>query len=185
MQSHDSLFESHEQEHDFVLATMYVLDELSHEEAIAFEQRLGTEQSLRELVAEAVAVTHAIASTPTLTVVETARPIISTWSATSQIWAVAASLLLVLSGSITVIWFQRAHHQSFDSQQNRLAEVWIEHSFTPDLPEESPWNASMELTHTESLNDDDSLLTEDLATPPRWMIQALAANSPESTETVQ
>jgi len=164
---------------DFVTATLYVLNDLPADEVDQFEQRLANEQSLRELVAQAVGVTQAIASD--VKQVQLATTNQGSPSSVVRMWALAASLLLVASASIAVVWNQSVTNMTAQKQSDsiRLAQAWVEESIAQTEQDSTDWEESLELMDTEQATED-SLLAEDLATPPSWMLQALTSTTPSS-----
>lgn len=175
----------------FYEAVRYLLDEMSPEESERFEEQLATDQSLRELLAEAVQLTQATyeAFVPHSVPTECASVASPERAALgNENWklglflSLAASLLIAVTGGLSFyltslpqevatpntisedVQLASAWVAQFESQQDELTDLWDEETLT--LP-------SLEVPLEE--NTDEALLAGAPAAPPAWMLKALAA----------
>lgn len=164
----------------FWQAFRYVADELTPEEALAFETRLANEQAAREAVAQAVELSHAVkAAVPEPQPVDTTHVVLA--SATHDRWmqpigwlaaGVAACLALVMT------W------QTFGpvKQQDRsklapLALAWAETQADSDEPADDEDADADSLSETIDLLAVAEMSDEDLeALAPSWMRAAVSLN---------
>ncbi|MBA2116383.1 hypothetical protein [Bremerella alba] len=164
-------------------AIRYLLDEMTEQEAELFEADLATDQSLRELLAEAVLLTgashHAIAShTVSMEPVEVASPIDAAPGNKLRLrvlLSLAACLMVFLAGGFAMVaWSGGGSHnaeRTVDSENSQLAAAWVEHieDDTDAMP--GQWE---ELPEDEDAFFD-QLLASTPENPPSWMLKALAA----------
>ncbi|PQO28286.1 hypothetical protein [Blastopirellula marina] len=181
----------------FYEAVCYLLDEMSPEQSERFEEQLATDQSLRELLAEAVQLTQATYETfvphsvPTehasVASPETAAPGNGNWQFGLTL-ALAASLLIALTGGLSFYLAsvnQEIASPGTISEDVQLASAWVNQleSQTDEIP--GLWDdellalPSLEVPLEE--NSDDPLLAGAPAAPPAWMLKALAAEQDETT----
>ena len=164
-------------------AMRYLLDEMSGDEVEQFEADLATDQSLRELLAEAVLLTEVTyqASVP-LTVsqepVELASP--GEMAPGNGLWlrvalSLAACLVIFVVGGVAVVssafTTMAPANANLDQADSQLAAVWVEHIEDDAEGLAEPW---AELPEGED-EFFDQLLVSTPDNPPSWMLKALAA----------
>ncbi|MBI1247667.1 hypothetical protein GC197_07430 [bacterium] len=180
----------------FFDAMRYVLDEMSADEADQFENQLAVDQSLRELVAEAVLLSQATYSshlpeTVPSEPVKAASIFDMALRNSSQIGYLAALALVLLVAALAGLPFYLGSNDSDQAsiteqqkQQGQVAAVWVENIESQSLElsglwEEIPLEEEMPLGTADSV---DQLLAENTVSPPAWMLKALAAQQ-EDDET--
>lgn len=175
----------------FFEAVRYLLDEMSPPEVERFEDELAVDQSLREILAEAVLVTHA-AYAAHLPLDESAeRPAEASphgaaprqdHSLFGMLLALAAMLLLAATGSF--LWVGLGGNPSDiagdDShEQVQLASAWVERLENQSQENTTLWDddllAASSLDVSSESDDDELLLEGSSVDPPAWMLKALAA----------
>lgn len=165
----------------FLEAMRYLLDEMTGEEVERFEADLATDQSLRELLAEAVLLTQAsyqayAPQTVTQEPVEVASPVgVAPGNGLRLriLLSLAAGLLIFLgSGLLFVISSgggSRQAQRRVDKDDAQLAAAWVEH--IENDTDAGQW--------TELPEDQDEFIDQLLVStpenPPSWMLKALAA----------
>ena len=180
----------------FFAAVRYLLDEMSPEESSLFEEQLATDQSLREILAEAVQLTqttyeafvphsvpteHASVASPSRVAPENGN------TKPRLLLALAASLLIAAVGGL---WLYQNNGQpnvalpSTTSEEVQLAAAWADH-FEAQSGETSPlWDDELLNLPTTDVsleeNSDDALLVSVPDTPPAWMLKALAVEQEDS-----
>lgn len=181
----------------FYEAVCYLLDEMSPEQSERFEEQLATDQSLRELLAEAVQLTQATYEVFVPHSVPAERASVaspSTAALGNGNWklglflSLAASLLIAVTGGL-VFHFTEINQDiaspNTSSEDVQLASAWVNQleSQTDEMP--GLWDdellalPSLEIPLEE--NSDEALLAGTPAAPPAWMLKALAAEQDETT----
>ncbi len=167
----------------FLEAMRYLLDEMTSEEAEQFEADLATDQSLRELLAEAMLLTQStyqayVPQTVSREPVEVASPEDRAPGNGLQLrvlLTLAAGLLIFMgSGLLFVISSgggPRQAQRNMDRNDIQLAAAWAEQIEDDTDAIEVPW---VELPEDEDPFFD-QLLVSTPENPPSWMIKALAA----------
>lgn len=167
----------------FMQAMRYLLDEMPTEEAEQFEADLATDQSLRELLAEAVLLTQAsyqasVPHTVSKEPIEVASPNDTAPGnvfSSRVLLSLAAGLLIFLTSAFALIAWSGGGSQiaerSVDSDDVQLAAVWVEHIEEDTDALAEPWE---ELPEDEDAFMD-QLLVSTPENPPSWMLKALAA----------
>lgn len=175
----------------FLEATRYLLDEMTTEEAEQFEAELATDQSLRELLAEAVLLTQAsyqayVPQTVSKESVEVASPIDAAPGngfSPRVLLSLAAGLLVVLASGVALIAWSGSGSQLADNSPNKedsqLAAVWVEHIDDNNDVLAEQW-AELPEEQDEFF---DQLLVSTPENPPSWMLKALAAQQETDSET--
>ncbi|PQO39098.1 hypothetical protein C5Y96_04350 [Blastopirellula marina] len=175
----------------FLEAMRYLLDEMSGEEAERFEADLATDQSLRELLAEAVLLTQAsyqayVPQTVSQEPVEVASPgnvAPGNGFRLRVLLSLAACLIVfVLSG---LVFVSNAYRTSYPAAANvdregiQLAAAWVENIEDDTDVLAEPWADLPE----EEDNFFEQLLVSTPENPPSWMLKALAAQQETESET--
>ncbi|MFN3148197.1 hypothetical protein [Bremerella sp.] len=175
----------------FLEATRYLLDEMTTEEAEQFEAELATDQSLRELLAEAVLLTQAsyqayVPQTVSKESVEVASPIDAAPGnglLLRVLLSLAACLIIfAVSGLAFVLSaFQTSYPAvaNVDKEDSQLAAVWVEHIDDNNDVLAEQW-AELPEEQDEFF---DQLLVSTPENPPSWMLKALAAQQETDSET--
>lgn len=180
----------------FFDAVRYLLDEMSPSEAEHFEEQLATDQSLRELLAEAVQLTQTTYAAHVPLTVPTEHASVAAASTTAPgngnlpigfFLALAASLLIAAVGSVTFYWNEANHDvavpspgseelhlasawaEQFESQSDELAELWEDDLLTFTSVDALPEE-----------NVEETFLAASPTPPPAWMLKALAAEQDDS-----
>ncbi|PQO47786.1 hypothetical protein [Blastopirellula marina] len=179
----------------FFEAVRYLLDEMTPVEVDRFEEALAIDQSLRELLAEAVLVTHATyaAHLPEneLPRVESAeRPAEASPPGAAPrredalprtLLALAAALLVAAAGGL---WMWGMGPATSDvandasNEQIHLASAWVERLEDQSQGNTTLWNDDLltaSPTDDSSESEEDALLVSPSTNPPAWMLKALAA----------
>lgn len=189
----------------FFEAVRYLLDEMNSEEAERFEDQLAVDQSLREILAEAVLVTHAtyaaqlspdgpaanepqpveLAKRPAAALPHGAAPR-SDHSLPGMLLALAAALFLAAAGGL---WLLGLGNNMSDvandasSEQIQLASAWVERLEDQSQENATLWDDDLLAASTMELSsetEDDTLLDDAPMDPPAWMLKALAAQQEDS-----
>lgn len=175
----------------FLEAMRYLLDEMSGEEAERFEASLATDQSLRELLAEAVLLTQAsyqayVPQTVSKEPVAVASPdnvAPGNGLLLRVLLSLAACLIVfVLSG---LVFVSSAYRTSYPAAANvdregiQLAAAWVENIEDDTDVLVEPW---AELPEEED-NFFEQLLVSTPENPPSWMLKALAAQQETESDT--
>lgn len=175
----------------FLEVTRYLLDEMTTEEAEQFEAELATDQSLRELLAEAVLLTQAsyqayVPQTVSKDSVEVGSPIDAAPGngfSPRVLLSLAAGLLVLLASGVALIAWSGSGSQVADNspekEDSQLAAAWVEHIEDNNDVLAEQW---AELPEDQ---DDffDQLLVSTPENPPSWMLKALAAQQETESET--
>ncbi|GAA4426800.1 hypothetical protein [Bremerella cremea] len=167
----------------FFKAVRYLLDEMSPTEAERFESQLAEDQSLRELLAEAVLLTETtyqtiVPQTVPMEPVQVASPQdAAPWN--GYVWGIlvtlAASLVVAVTLGISHFGGETSSDLTAlspnDMKDVQVAAAWVENieSQTTDL--DGLWEEPL-TDETDSL---DQLLAGSTDSPPSWMLKALAA----------
>ncbi len=180
----------------FYQAVRYLLDEMSPEESDRFEEQLATDQSLRELLAEAVELTQATYEAFVPHSVPTERASVASPSTAAPgngnsklglFLAVAASLLIAVASGLSFYLAdvnQDIASPNASSEEVQLASAWVDQF--ESQPDAMPGLWDDELLTLPSIevpleeNADESLLAGAPAAPPAWMLKALAAEQDAS-----
>jgi len=168
-------------------AMRYLLDEMPQDEAEQFEADLSADQSLRELLAEAVLLTQAsyqayVPHTVSKEPVEDASPIGAAPGNGLRLrllLSLAAGLLIFMGAGLAFVsWSGGGSHQAqrnVDQEDIQLASAWVEHIEDDTETLDGLWD---ELPQDED-DSVEQLLTSTPENPPSWMLKALAAQQQE------
>ena len=187
----------------FFEAVRYLLDEMTPEEVDRFEDDLAVDQNLRELLAEAVLVTHATyaahLSADELPPVQSAeRPAEASplgaaprqdhfHSPAGMLLALAAALLLAAAGGLWMLGMGPATSDvanEASSAQLDLASAWFERLEDQSEANSTLWDEDL-LTDSPlditSEAEEDMLMDVTPMDPPAWMLKALAAQQEDDS----
>ncbi|RCS49276.1 hypothetical protein DTL42_12120 [Bremerella cremea] len=180
----------------FFEAVRYLLDEMSPEESSLFEEQLATDQSLREILAEAVQLTQTTYEAFVPLSVPSERTSVASPSTVAPgngntkaklFLALAASLLVAVVGGLWL--YQNAPHQeialpSTTNEEVQLASAWADHFEAQTGETSALWDDELLTLPAGDIpleeNADDALLASSPSTPPAWMLKALAAEQEKS-----
>ncbi|WDI43476.1 hypothetical protein [Bremerella sp. P1] len=174
----------------FLEAVRYLLDEMSVEEAEGFEADLAVDQSLRELLSEAVLIAQAsyqanVPQTVSKELVEVASPsddAPGNGFSLRVLLSLAAGLLLLIASSLAlVVWSgggSQMAERTANEEDTQLAAVWVERNEVNNDVMAEQW---AELPEDED-EFFDQLLVSTPENPPSWMLKALAAQQETESE---